>query len=150
MVTASVFPVTEKHYHLPELRQHPLEDAFDEIELLGFPVSLSLFDLLQTSYRGMEAENLIQHVGKRIRTVGSLVTWKPVHTIKKQLMGFGTFLDHKGNFFDTTHFPDSMARYPFKGGGCYLVQGKVVEEFGFPSIEVEQMVKLPTLSDPRY
>ena len=24
-------------FHLPELRQHPLDDALDEIEILGFP-----------------------------------------------------------------------------------------------------------------
>jgi hypothetical protein len=29
-----------------------LEDAWDETELLGFPVTMSRFDMLQTSYRG--------------------------------------------------------------------------------------------------
>src|SRR5690606_9238538 len=34
---------------LPELEYSPLEDIFDEIELLGFPVSASLFDLAKSS-----------------------------------------------------------------------------------------------------
>jgi error-prone DNA polymerase len=41
------------HEHkLPELKRSPFKDAFDEIELLGFPVSVTPFNLLRTSYRG--------------------------------------------------------------------------------------------------
>jgi len=61
-------------------------------------------------------------------------------------MHFASFLDHTGEFFDTTHFPQSLKHYPFKGYGVYLILGKVVEEFGFPSIEVEKMAKLPIKS----
>ncbi len=42
----------QKEYTLPKVQRHPLEDAFDEIEILGFPVTVSPFDLLQTKYRG--------------------------------------------------------------------------------------------------
>ena len=52
----------------------------------------------------------------------------------------------QGEFFDTTHFPQSLKHYPFKGYGVYLIFGKVVEEFGFPSIEVEKLAKLPIKS----
>jgi DNA polymerase-3 subunit alpha len=31
----------------------------------------------------------------------------------------------------------------------YLILGKVVEEFGFASLEVEKMAKLPVVDDPR-
>ena len=44
------------------------------------------------------------------------------------------FIDNEGNFFDTTHFSQSLKNYPFKGSGTYLILGKVVEEFGFPSL----------------
>jgi len=64
-------------------------------------------------------------------------------------MHFGTFLDHKGEFFDTTHFPDSLRKYPTRGHGVYLILGKVVSEFGYASIEVEKLAKLPLLPDPR-
>ena len=64
-------------------------------------------------------------------------------------MHFATFLDHSGEMFDTTHFPDSLRKYPFRGHGVYLILGKVVDEFGYASIEVEKMAKLPFKPDPR-
>ena len=51
--TAELFHSQTKHYQLPELINTPLEDAYHELELLGFPLTLTLFDLLQTSYRGI-------------------------------------------------------------------------------------------------
>jgi hypothetical protein len=30
-----------------------------------------------------------------------------------------------------------------------MIYGKIVEEFGFPSLEVERMLKLPLKPDPR-
>ncbi|MFK8046500.1 MAG: DNA polymerase III subunit alpha, partial [Crocinitomicaceae bacterium] len=68
----------------------------------------------------------------------------------KGLMNFGTFIDVKGQYFDTTHFPDTLKRYPFKGSGCYLLLGRVIVDFNFPSIEIMKMEKLPLLPDPRY
>jgi len=47
------------------------------------------------------------------------------------------------------HFPDSLKNYPFKGPGIYLILGRVVEEFGFPSVEVEKMAKLPYKARPK-
>lgn len=75
--------------------------------------------------------------------VGYLVTVKPVTTVNNKHMNFGCFIDVEGNFFDTVHFPEQLKTYPFAGKGCYLIQGKVVEEFDFPLIEVEKMAKLP-------
>jgi hypothetical protein len=57
--------------------------------------------------------------------------------------------DEKGEFFDTTHFPPSLEKYPFRGRGIYCLDGKVVEEFGFPSLEVYSMQKLEVKADPR-
>ena len=74
--------------------------------------------------------------------IGQLVVIKYVRTIKHEWMHFATFLDDRGEFFDTTHFPQSLKHYPFKGYGVYLILGKVVEEFGFASIEVEKLAKL--------
>ena len=64
-------------------------------------------------------------------------------------MHFAAFLDQEGEFFDTVHFPPALRSSPFKGDGVYLIMGKVVEEFGFPSVEVERMAKLPVVADPR-
>jgi DNA polymerase-3 subunit alpha len=70
--------------------------------------------------------------------------------VKKDYMHFGAFLDSEGEFFDTVNFPNSLKQYPFRGYGVYLILGKVVEEFGFPSIDVEKMAKLALKPDPRY
>ncbi|NMB72455.1 MAG: DNA polymerase III subunit alpha, partial [Bacteroidales bacterium] len=140
-----------RSFTLPPLEQDPLEDAYDEMELLGFPVSMSHFDLLETSFRGeVMARELMRNVGKTVRMVGNLVTIKNVKTVKGQWMHFGCFLDATGNFFDTVHFPPSLKKYPFRGEGIYLLKGKVVEEFGYPSLEVERMARLPLKKDPRY
>jgi DNA polymerase-3 subunit alpha len=48
------------------------------------------------------------------------------------------------------HFPQSLAKAPFKGKGCYFITGKIVEDFGFPSLEVATMEKLPYIADQRY
>jgi error-prone DNA polymerase len=150
-VTANaLFQAEKQEFQLPELSGGALEDAYDEIELLGFPVSMSDFDLLKTSFRGeVMAKDLINHVGKVVKVAGSFVVTKYVRTKYKDIMYFATFLDAEGNFLDTVHFPDAVKKYPFTGMGMYLILGKVVEDFGFPSIEVHKMAKLPIKGDPR-
>jgi DNA-directed DNA polymerase III PolC len=148
--TPELFQSSVKNYEMPEFEQHPEEDAYDEIELLGFPITLSYFSLLKTSFRGeVFARNLKEHIGEKKRLVGRLVTIKYVKTVKGEIMNFAAFVDVYGEFFDTVHFPDSLRNYPFKGYGVYLILGKIVEEFGFPSIEVEKMARLPLKPDPR-
>ena len=142
--------VPAKRYELPTLENNLIADVYDEIELLGFPVTNSYFDLLETKFRGdILAYEMASSVGKVIRMLGLLVTIKYVRTIKKEWMHFGTFIDVNGRFFDTVHFPKSVTQYPFRGDGVYLVKGKIVEEFGFPSMNVEQMAKMPLKGDPR-
>jgi hypothetical protein len=111
---------------------------------------MSRFDMLKTSFRGeVFARDLMKHVCEKKRMVGQLVTIKYVKTVKGEIMNFAAFIDVHGEFFDTVHFPDSLKAYPFRGYGVYLLLGKIVEEFGFPSIEVEKMAKLPLKPDPR-
>ncbi|MFW5707792.1 MAG: DNA polymerase III subunit alpha [Bacteroidota bacterium] len=146
----AIFACEEKQFTLPPLHDNTLEDAYDEMELLGFPVSSSFFDMLKTPYRGdTTAAGLMNRLGNKVRMVGDLVTIKYVHTVKKEWMHFGCFLDEKGEFFDTVHFPQSLQSYPFTGQGVYLLEGRVVEEFGYPSVEVEKMARLPFRVDGR-
>jgi DNA polymerase-3 subunit alpha len=146
-----LFSQPVRNFTLPELVHGSLDDAYDEIELFGFPVTVSWFDMLETSFRGeVTAKDMLKHSGKKIRMVGHLVTIKYIKTIKREWMNFGCFIDAEGNFFDTTHFSQSLKSYPFKGSGTYLILGKVVEEFGFPSLEVEKLAKLPVRPDKRY
>lgn len=144
-----LFNVDAKNYSLPELVNTRLENAYHELELLGFPLSMTMFDLLQTDYRGeIGANDLINHVGQQVKMVGQYVCEKTVHTKNNQKMWFGNFLDVEGNTFDTVHFPNNTPVYPFRGKGCYLILGKVVAEFGYASLEVLKFAKLPILPNP--
>ena len=144
-----LFCMEAKNYSLPVLVNTKLENAYHELEILGFSLSMSMFDLLETEYRGeVCAGDLINHVGQMVRMVGLYVCEKTVHTKTNKKMWFGTFLDVDGNFFDTVHFPNSTPAYPFRGAGCYLMEGKVVQEFGFASLEVLKFAKLPILGNP--
>ncbi|WP_316831606.1 DNA polymerase III subunit alpha [Pedobacter aquatilis] len=146
---AELFNIEQKTYHLPVLESSKIEDAYTELELLGFPLNFNMFDFLKTNYRGdIMAADLHKHVGQTIKMVGNYVCEKTVHTIKNTKMWFGTFLDNNGDFFDTTHFPNTTPIYPFKGKGCYLILGKVVEDFGFQSIEVLKFAKLDIHMNP--
>lgn len=139
-----------REYTLPKLERSAFEDAFDEIELLGFPTSCSPFDLLQTRYRGTVMVNeLTQQHKKQVKMLAYLISRKHVPT-KRGTMYFGTWVDVQGNYFDTAHFPDSLANYPFKGGGCYLLLGIVEVDYHFPTITIHKMAKMAFIPDPRY
>jgi DNA polymerase-3 subunit alpha len=131
----------QANYQVPHLDKRPFEDAFDELELLGFPLC-DPFGLLENSNFGnTKANELKKRIGKYVEIVGYLVTTKNTHTKDHKLMHFGTFLDSEGMVFDTTHFPNTSKRYPFRGKGFYRIKGKVVEDFGYPMIEVSYMIK---------
>jgi error-prone DNA polymerase len=139
-----------KEYSLPALEHSRFEDAFDELEILGFPVCCSPFDLLQTAYRGdIMAKDLNLYHKKTVKMLGYLISRKEVPT-EKGLMNFGTWIDVEGNYFDTAHFVDCLSAYPFHGGGCYLLLGRVEIDFHFPTITISKMAKLPFIPDPRY
>ncbi|MDH3245271.1 MAG: DNA polymerase III subunit alpha [Saprospiraceae bacterium] len=149
--TAKLFrePPT-REWSFPKLERDTFEDSFDEIEIIGFPVTHNPFELLKTKYRGDTlVRDLMDKEDRTIRLVGYLVARKDVPTNRGH-MNFGTWVDCEGAFFDTTHFPEILRRWPFRGPGCYLMQGKVVVEFGFPSVEIEKIEKLPMIPDPRY
>jgi DNA polymerase III alpha subunit len=146
-----LFPVQKRAFTLPELEQTSLENSYDELEILGFAVTIPAFELLQTSFRGeILSRQMLDHLGRKVRMLGNLVTIKHVRTRQKQWMNFGTFLDVEGEFFDVVNFPDSLKRYPYRGNGIYLLYGVITEEFGFPGMTVEKMARLPYRPDPRY
>lgn len=135
---------------LPQLEYSVLEDIYDEMELIGFPVSASLFDLAKSEYRGDALANeMIKFEGKIIRMVGDFVTDKTSRTKRGQIMKFGTFFDENGDFFDTVHFPPSLAKYPLRGSGLYLLEGKITVDFGCAAMEVIRCGRMPLKQDPR-
>jgi hypothetical protein len=56
-------------------------------------------------------------------------------------MYFGTWIDAEGEFFDTAHFSDSLQKYPFQGGGCYLLLG--MSKWITTSYTISKMAKMP-------
>ncbi len=143
--TVDLFDTEPADYPLPPLRRETLEDAFDELELIGFPLC-SPFRLLDAAHTGdTVATELKEKIGKRINIIGYVVTTKDTRTKKNDPMHFGTFYDIHGEVFDTVHFPDVARKYPFRGRGFYEMTGKVVEDFGVFMIEVSMMKKLPMI-----
>ncbi len=148
---SSLFKTERIQYQMPKLATTQLENAFDEIELLGFPLC-SPFHLLKEipKSNALQAKYLINFLGKLIRIDGYLVTTKKTVTSKGKLMFFGTFLDRKGDFIDTVHFPPIAKKFPFRGKGIYRITGKVIEEFDCITVEVSEMLRMPIVTDPRY
>ena len=146
----TLFKIENQRFEFPDFKADHLEDAYDELELYGFPVTMTWFDLLQTRFRGeLMASQMLQRVGQRYRMLGKLVTVKYVRTCKGDLMALGTFIDCEGEAFDTVHFPPVLKSWPFQGDGVYLLLGKVAEEFGQPSLEVEKMARMPYRPNPK-
>ena len=144
--TSELFDTEPSEYPLPVLQRNELEDAFDEIELLGFPLC-DPFKLVATSNFGdTKALELLTKLGKIVTILGYVVTTKNTGTIKGELMHFGTFYDQQGEVFDTVHFPDVAKKFPFRGRGFYFIKGKVVEDFGIATIEVSSMEKIPLIN----
>lgn len=140
----------QKEYQLPKIERNPFEDAFDEIEILGFPVSFSPFELLQTKYRGnVMSKDLTKYHKRQVKMLAYLISRKHVPT-KRGAMFFGTWIDAEGEYFDTAHFPNCLEQYSFQGGGCYLLLGTVEVDFHFPTITIHKMAKMPFIPDPRY
>ena len=145
-----LFQTRPKRWQLPKFDQRIIEDAFDEIELLGFTMS-DPFALVKATIPDHDmADTLRFKKGKDVCTYGYLVTVKKTRTKQNKTMYFGTFLDRKGHFLDTVHFPPVAAQYPFRGRGVYLLKGIVTEEFDFYTIEISYMHKEPYIDDPRY
>lgn len=140
--TADLFDTASHNFPLPALQREPLEDAFDEMELLGFPLC-SPFDLLtEMSSHQTLAKEMELCKNRTVQMVGYLVTTKDTRTANGVPMHFGTFLDSEGEVFDSVHFPFAAKQFPFRGRGFYALNGKIVEDHGVFMIEVATMEKL--------
>lgn len=146
----TLFKTERVHYKTPELPSTALENAFDEIELLGFPLCNPFHLLENHSVNQLRAKHLESLEGKTITVEGYLITTKNTKTSNGKIMHFGNFLDRDGDFVDTVHFPPVAAKFPFRGKGIYSITGKVMIEFDCVTIEVSRMERLAVIEDPRY
>ena len=146
----TLFKTEKIAYKTPNLPNTSMEDAFDEMELLGFPLCDPFNLLLSPSTNKLRAKHLASLCGKLITIEGYLVTTKRTSTSTGKPMYFGTFLDRDGDFVDTVHFPPVAAKYKFRGKGIYSITGKVIEEYDCINIEVVKMERVAIIEDPRY
>lgn len=140
--SVNLFDVEVKTFELPELWYHELEDAFDDLELLGFPLCDPFLLLKDEPPPKLVAADLPDLIGKHVEIVGYLVHRKTTSTKGGDNMNFGVFLDLNGKWIDSVHFPEVARKHPFRGPGCYLISGTVTEEFKFIAIEVEKIRRL--------
>ncbi len=145
-----LFPTNNSTISLPMLEEHPADQYFDELELLGFSTLDPFTFLKKQTISGILAKELKQHNRRIVKIYGYFVCRKHVSTSNKKQMNFGTWIDKTGQFFDTTHFPQALSNSPFRGRGVYEIHGRVVEDFGVASIEVSKMKKIPFVEDKRY
>lgn len=149
-----LFITTVEVPKLPELLHYPLADAYDELDLLGFPLC-DPFTLAKEPEEPDRAPRTLKrdmhrHIGKRVTMFGYLIHVKATDTHYGQRMTFGSFIDTAGDFWDSTQFPQVAARFPFRGRGVYRLTGVVEEEFGHVALRTQHFEKLPWKPDPRY
>jgi DNA-directed DNA polymerase III PolC len=135
-----LFREAPRDFELPSLPVYPLDDIYDEVELLGFPVNDPFLLVDDDPGKYVPARELKQHVGRVITVLGYHITHKPVRTIKGDTMSFGTFIDSRKDWIDTVHFPE-IHQSAAPQSGFYRITGKVLEEFGVHSIEVTRIEK---------
>ena len=136
-------------FKLPEIITNNLIDAYDEMELIGFPLE-GYFNLIEKDVvKNILAKDIPLYDNKRITIFGKLITLKGTNTAKGDRMNFGTFIDFKGTIFDTVHFPNIAQKYAVRANGVYLISGKVVNDLGYYSIVVEFIKFQKLMPDPR-
>jgi len=152
VASGDLFNAPTRRLKLPAFALEPYEDAYDQIELIGFPLCspFALFDLPKEETTPVESMG--KHLGKTVIITGYYVHKKNVISSNKKMMHFGTYIDQKGHFLDAVHFPEVAKKFPFRGPGIYALKGKVVEEFNYISLEVIEMHKLhmKTLESDQY
>ncbi|MEO7445099.1 MAG: DNA polymerase III subunit alpha, partial [Ferruginibacter sp.] len=130
------------NFTLPQLDDRRLDDLYDQIELLDFPLA-NPFEMLEEDPDDfVYAEALPGNLGKVVTSLGYYIEQKGVRTIRNETMAFASFLDARLNWLDTVHFPPSLRQYPLRGKGFYKITGKVVVDFGVYNIEVTKLIKL--------
>jgi len=139
----SLFADEIEDFKIPQLEEDEFDQAYDEIELLGFPLC-SPFKLLRDKSimsQTILTKDLKKNIGRLVKMLGYYVCRKRVRTVKGDMMAFGTWIDNEGKYFDTTHFAQSLERFPLRGKGIYLIEGRVTQEFDFPSVEVTRIFR---------
>jgi DNA polymerase III alpha subunit len=129
-------------FKMPELIDNPVDDLYDEMEILGFTLNnpFAIVDADPAKY--LRAKDLERNCGKIVTVLAYFIARKHVTTKNDDQMFFGTFVDADLDWIDTVHFPDAARDYPLHTDGFYFITGKVTHDFGVYSIEVRRMEKV--------
>ncbi|MDO7173348.1 DNA polymerase III subunit alpha [Mariniflexile sp. AS56] len=146
---ARLFKPNHRQFNLPTLTITYIEEAYDQIELLGFPLC-SYFDLMdEVCQENIKVNELNKYINKDVLLYGILVNTRFHNTSTGKLIRFCTFVDRDGSYFDTVHFTKVVDKYPINGMGVYACYGKVTEEFDFCSLDIIWSNKMSLKPDPR-
>lgn len=146
---SKLFKIQHKEFKLPKLDNNWIENAYDEMELLGFPLC-DYFHLVNVEMKnGKLASQMKDFIHKEILIYGSLVTTRFNKTSQGKLMRLSTFIDCDGDYFDAVHFTDVVDKYPINGLGVYACYGKITDRYDFYSMSVIWSKKLSIIPDPR-
>lgn len=144
-----LFKPIHKHFELPVLETNAIENAFDEMELLGFPIC-GYFDLIDEALvNDIKSDDMCANVNKQVIMYGNLVNTRHNTTSQGKLMRLSTFVDKEGRYFDAVHFTEVVHKYPIHGLGVYKCIGFITEKFGFCSMIISKSRKVKIKSNPR-
>jgi len=87
-------------------------------------------------------------VEQKITLLGWFITHKPVSTRNGKEMAFVSFEDRE-TLYETVFFPQQYrdVAKQLRSGRAYIVSGKVAEEWGGQTVEVEKLQLLPGIGD---
>jgi DNA polymerase-3 subunit alpha len=146
------WPLPALQHEAPDyvLRRDVLRQAYDQIDLLGFPIS-DPFVLVDPGDEGplrpMPREGI--EVGDVLLLDVYAVHLRSVRTVRGERMAFGTWRDASGTWVDTVHFPPQLLAHPWKGKGVYRLVGRLCQEYDYRFVEVQSMHKHPYIpSEP--
>ncbi len=128
---------------LSPLKQPPYPKSLmlkHELETLGLLLSLHPLERYESILKGLDfvrARDLRAHIGKRVTTIGWLVTGKTVHTKDGEPMKFVSFEDTTG-LYETVFFPEVYNQFChiLNEMRPYILKGKVEEDFGSITLTV--------------
>ena len=130
----------------------------DEEEALGYlisrhPLALYREAIVRLKRQGValvRGVDIGRHAGERVAMIGWLVTGKLVTTKDDEPMEFVSFEDTTA-IYETVFFPEAYARFCriLTTARPYLLRGRVEEEFGVPSLQIEAIEFLRRETGPR-
>lgn len=144
-----LFKPNHRQFKLPTLNTTFVEEAYDQMELLGFPLCGYFHLMDEVCMENVKASELKNHINKNILLYGVLVNTRFHKASNGKLIRFCTFVDSDGHYFDTVHFAKVVDAYPINGMGVYGCYGKVTEEFDFCSLDIIWSKKIALKQDPR-